>query len=149
MKRLPPTPHCRLPRAVASPRAYLLVEMAVALGIIAVGLFAMIGVHRAELKACRTLARYEIALESAGSAIERLRAQGRPERDLDGAIAALDMPSASWLPEGECRVWTHDLTPKTPGLKSVRVAVSWQSTAGKRRTVELETLMIRRTRGEP
>ena len=135
-------------RDAAAREGFLLIEILIALVIITVGVFAMLSVHRAQLQAGRSLARHEIALEAASSLIERFRASGLPAGHAAGKAVALHLPSQAWLPECECRLWTSDYRPDTPGLKHVRVAVSWRGRATQRRKVELETLIFHGGRDE-
>ena len=147
------TPRTRPLRCLAAQRGadqegFLLIEILIALVIIVVGVFAMLSVHRAQLEAGRSLARHEIALEAASSLIERFRAHGLPAGNAAGKAVALHLPSQVCLPECECRLWTSDYRPDTPGLKHVRVAVSWRGRSTQRRRVELETLMFHGGRDE-
>ena len=129
------------PASVRHSHGYLLLELVIALGIIVVGVFAMLSVHRSQVDTGRELARYDAALEAASSVLERVRAGKLPVRDVSGEAIDLDLPSGKTLPECECRLWASDYRPDTPDLKLVRVAVSWRAQTRRPRTVALETLV--------
>ena len=130
------------PASLRRTHGYLLIELIIALAIIVVGVFAMLNVHRAQVDAGRELARYDAALEVASSVLERVRAGVLPVRDVAGDGVSLDLPSGKALPECECRLWASDYGPDTPGLKLVKVVVSWRARTRRPRTVGLETLVF-------
>lgn len=137
-----PTFPCRRPASTRRTHGYLLIELVIALGIIVVGVFAMLSVQRSQVDTGRELARYDVAIEAASSVLERVRAGALPIKDVSGEVVGLDLPSEKTLPECECRLWASDYRPDTPGLKQVRVVVSWRARTRRPRTVGLETLVF-------
>jgi len=129
------------PAAVTRRAGYLLIELIIALGIVVVGIFAVLNVHRSQVDTGRELARYDVALEAASSVLERVRAGVLPIGDMSGEAISLDLPSERTLPECVCRLWVSDYRADTPGLKLVRVVVAWRARSRRPRTVRLETLV--------
>ena len=121
---------------------YLILEAVIAFGIIAVGIFAMLSVQRMQSQTGRSLTRHAIALEAASSVLERVRASGPLD---DAAAKPIDaaLPSLKSLLDAKCRVWISDLQPNTPGLKRVKVTVTWLDQSGRRCAVTLETLVAK------
>ncbi len=123
-------------------RGYLLLEVVIAFGIVAVGIFAMLSVQRSQLLASRRMAEHDIALEIANAALERLKAQDALA-DTDGEPLPLAPAAAASLPNPECAASVADYRANTPGLKRVRVSVSWGDEGQARRRVALQTLMAK------
>ena len=121
---------------------YLLLEIVIAFGILAVGIFALLNVQQAQIETGRSMARYETALDAANALLERFRAHGLPAGDADGKTVPLGLPAGTTLVDATCRLWIADLSADTPGLKRVRVVVSWRGRKRRVKRAELETLMI-------
>ena len=134
--------HCTRCRLLGPSQGMLLIEITIALAIIAVGIFAVLSVQQFQSRTGRSLGRHAIALESADGLLERLRVVGLPPANVAGQSIELDTPSEPWLSECECRLWVSDYRTDTPGLKHVRVAVSWRDRAAQRKSVAVETLML-------
>lgn len=125
-----------------SAQGYLLLEVVIAFGVVAVGIFAMLSVQRSQLLASQRMAEHDIALEIANAALERLKAQDTLA-DTDGKALPLAPAAAASLPNPECTASVADYRANTPGLKHVRVAVSWGDAGRQRSRVELQTLMAK------
>jgi len=117
-------------------------EVIIAFGIVAVGIFATLSVQRSQLQASRRMAQHDIALEIANAALERLKAQDTLA-DTDSETLPLAPAAAASLPNPECIASVADYRANTPGLKRVRVAVSWGYGEQARRHVALQTLMAK------
>ena len=127
----------------------MLLEIVIAFGILAVGIFALLNVQQAQIETARSMARYESALDAANALLERFRAHGLPAADADGEPMALALPTDTPLIDATCRLWVSDFNADTPGLKRVRVVVSWRGRRRRVKRVSLETLMVGRQADAP
>jgi len=117
-------------------------ELAAAIIIFSVGILTVVIIFHKGIRQTGMLYEEEIALETAESIIERLRAKGVLEVDGETEIIVPEsLEAAKSLNNLDISVFVKDFDPQEKGLKEITLRLSWQNFGHRKRQITLTTLM--------